>query len=91
MRSTRIAILGLATVMMTTAPAFAQLLIACVNTKNGGMRLVGSVANCNASEEAAVSWNVVGLEGPQGEAGADGEPGPPGPPGPPFCSTSKSG
>jgi hypothetical protein len=68
-------------VALLAAPTAAQQLIACVNTKNGGMRLVGSPADCNASKETAVSWNVVGPEGPQGD---QGEPGPQGPPGPPL-------
>ena len=62
-----------------TAVAQAQVLLACVNTKNGGMRLVASPADCNTSKEAAVSWNVVGPEGPQGDPGAEGPQGPPGP------------
>jgi hypothetical protein len=59
----------LAAIMLTTAPAFAQQLIACVNTKNGGMRLVGSAADCNPSKETAVAWNVVGPQGTQGDPG----------------------
>jgi hypothetical protein len=66
MRPTHIGILGLAAMLLAT-PAFAQQLIACVNTKNGGMRLVASPADCNASKETAVSWNVVGPQGPPGE------------------------
>jgi hypothetical protein len=70
-------------------PARAQELFACVTTKTGSLRMVASPAECNATRETAVSWNMVGPQGPQGPAGpqgAQGQQGPQGPegePGPP--------
>jgi len=64
------------------SPARAQELFACVSTKSGSLRMVASPADCIASRETAVSWNVVGPQGPPGEQGPPGPEGPPGPPGP---------
>jgi len=51
-----------------------NVLEACINPGNGGMRLVDAATQCH-NNETRVSWNIVGPQGPQGD------PGPPGPKG----------
>jgi hypothetical protein len=62
-----------------------NVLEACINPGNGGMRLVDAAEACH-NNETRVQWNVVGPAGPPGPPGPTGPPGPPGPSsgGPPF-------
>jgi hypothetical protein len=57
-----------------------NLIQACYNNTNGGLRRVNTPANCK-NHETPISWNVAGPPGPQGPAGAQGPVGPPGPAG----------
>ncbi|HKR64684.1 MAG TPA: hypothetical protein VJZ00_13210 [Thermoanaerobaculia bacterium] len=81
--------LVLAFLLVTAAPLAAQVLDACVNKGNGGMRLVAATASC-LPNESRVQWNITGPAGPQGPEGPAGPAGPPGPAGtdsvngPPF-------
>lgn len=77
----RRASLGFALLVLTAAPLAAQVLDACINNGNGGMRLVAADAACH-SNETRVQWNVTGPAGPAGPAGVAGPAGPVGPPGP---------
>lgn len=74
--------LGLVLLLMTAVPLAAQVLDACINKGNGGMRLVAATAAC-LPNESRVQWNVTGPAGPAGANGADGAAGPAGPAGPP--------
>ena len=47
-----------------------QELFACVRAANGNIRMVASPSECKARSETAVSWNVVGPEGPAGPPGS---------------------
>lgn len=62
----------------STSPT--QTLTAC-ELHSGLLRLVGSPANCSASE-TVVQWNVQGPQGPAGPTGPTGATGPQGPAGP---------
>lgn len=81
--------LSLLVLLIGSVPLSAQVLEACVNKGNGGVRLVASTAVCHANE-TRVQWNVTGPAGPPGPAGEQGPAGPPGPAGegasngPPF-------
>lgn len=77
----RRASLVLVFLLMAAAPLAAQVLEACINKGNGGMRLVAAGALCHANE-TRVQWNVTGPAGPPGADGADGADGAPGPAGP---------
>lgn len=74
---------------MAAAPLAAEVLEACINKGNGGMRLVAADAACHANE-TRIQWNVTGPAGPAGPAGPEGPAGPAGPAGedasngPPF-------
>ena len=59
----------------------AEVLYACLNTGNGGVRIVGATEECRATE-TRVQWNIVGSTGPQGERGPQGATGAIGPTGP---------
>ncbi len=63
-----------------------NVLEACINPGNGGMRLVDAAEACH-NNETRVEWNVVGPAGPPGPVGPPGPTGPPGPPGPPGASS----
>lgn len=54
---------------------------ACVDRKNGQVRIVGDSDGCRRHEDVR-EWNTEGASGPQGEAGPAGPPGEPGPAGP---------
>ncbi len=58
-----------------------SLIHACVLTRIGLVRIVGSDESCRPSE-TALDWNIQGPAGPQGETGPQGEQGPKGDPGP---------
>lgn len=69
----------------------AQVITACVDQKEGYLRVIDASEACR-SGETRLTWNQVGPAGPQGEPGPPGAPGPqgapgvagePGPPGPP--------
>lgn len=62
----------------TSAP---DVLEACINPGNGGMRLVASGVACH-NNETRVEWNVTGPAGPPGPVGPAGPAGPIGPIGP---------
>jgi hypothetical protein len=56
-----------------------DVMYACIQKKNGQMRIVGDAGDCRVSE-IAVIWNVIGPQGPQGvPTGATGSQGPIGP------------
>jgi TolB protein len=62
-----------------------EVICACVAADDGAVRLVAQGEACRA-DEVAVTWGVVGLQGPPGDpgpAGPRGEPGYDGLPGPP--------
>lgn len=63
------------------AGANAQTINACMNKRNGALRVVADPAQCKRSE-TFISWNQVVAAGPQGPAGPQGEQGLQGPPGP---------
>jgi hypothetical protein len=69
-------------VALAAGAAHAQELIACVNTKKGTLRMVGSAGECKPSKETAVSWSITGSQGEQGPPGPDGPQGAQGPTGP---------
>jgi hypothetical protein len=56
---------------------------ACVNNGSGTIRIVSPLAVCSGND-IPITWNAVGVEGPegpQGEPGPKGDTGPQGPPG----------
>lgn len=55
-----------------------EVIVACVHTENGTLRLVEDADACT-KKERAIQWNQVG---PQGEVGPEGPMGPQGPAGP---------
>lgn len=86
---------ALAAALLITPVEAADTLFACFPNDGGRVRIVGSLAECTASEEG-VSWNVQGPEGPQGPAGPagptgmTGATGPAGPQGEPAGVTQES-
>lgn len=67
MRST----LGILALLFLPIGAEAAVIEACVNTGNGGLRLVASTTVCHANE-TRVTWNTEGPAGPAGPAGPQG-------------------
>lgn len=61
--------------------ASAEVVIACKHKTNGKLRMIDDAVLCTKSE-VAISWNTVGVPGPEGPQGADGTDGPQGPAGP---------
>jgi len=61
--------------------ASAEVTIACKHKTNGKLRVVDDAVLCTQSE-VAISWNAVGLPGPEGPQGPEGPEGPQGPAGP---------
>ena len=61
--------------------ASAEVVIACKHKTNGKLRMIDDAVLCTKSE-VAISWNTVGVPGPEGPQGADGPEGPVGPAGP---------
>ena len=74
------ALLGLVPIvkLATSSP---NVLEACINGGNGGMRLVDSSTACH-NNETRVSWDITGPAGPPGPTGATGATGATGPAGP---------
>ncbi len=58
------------------------LIHACVNNRNGAVRIIGASAICDASRETALDWGIQGPKGDKGNAGDVGPAGPQGPMGP---------
>lgn len=85
-RRTGIACFALLALVLLLVPvvrhvaAGSNVLEACINPGNGGMRLVDSGTPCHANE-TRVQWNVEGPQGPQGPIGPQGPAGPQGPQG----------
>ena len=69
---------GLWLSLILSSPASAQVVIACVSSSNGTLRIVANQIECKANDRT-LQWNVAG---PQGAAGAQGPQGPAGAPGP---------
>jgi hypothetical protein len=66
--------------LLTAASADTQTINACFNNNTGGVRLVGSPADCRQNE-SFVTWNTSGAPGPTGATGPAGPTGPQGAPG----------
>ena len=47
-------------------------ILACVDSKSGAVRVVGSPLECDAAKESLLAWNAEGAEGPEGPAGLQG-------------------
>lgn len=80
---TLVAILVLGTPMAVSSfvsAASGDVIVACVNEKNGGIYIVDSGTECK-NNEAVLTWNIEGPQGPQGPEGPEGPQGPEGPPG----------
>jgi len=74
-----LAVLAVPIVNYASGPS--DVLEACINPGNGGMRLVDANTPCH-NNETRVQWNVTGPQGPQGPQGPIGPQGPVGPQGP---------
>jgi hypothetical protein len=81
MRLGALAFFAVVFLLVLAVPADAQVLEACINRGNGGVRIVDATTLCHASE-TRVQWNQVGPQGPAGPAGPAGPVGPAGPQGP---------
>lgn len=57
------------------------LIHACVNNRNGAVRIIGASAACDASKETALDWGIQGPKGDKGDVGPMGPQGPQGEPG----------
>jgi hypothetical protein len=57
------------------------LIHACVNTRNGSLRIVSATTTCDA-RETALDWGIQGPKGDKGDIGGVGPAGPQGPQGP---------
>lgn len=70
----------LAILVVTSLQSLAEenVIYGCANKTNGQLRVVSSPNECR-QPEVAISWNVVGPQGPQGEIGPQGETGLQGP------------
>jgi hypothetical protein len=73
-----LAILAVPIAHLASGPS--NVLEACINPGNGGMRLVDAGTPCH-NNETRVSWNITGPQGPQGPQGPVGPQGPTGPTG----------
>ena len=62
-----LAVLAVPIAHLASGPS--NVLEACVNPGNGGMRLVDSNTPCH-NNETRVQWNIMGPQGPQGPQGA---------------------
>lgn len=72
---------ALASVALSTPiTSSADVVIACMNKTNGGVRVVTDAVQCQNSE-VPISWNAEGLPGPAGPTGPAGPAGPTGPTG----------
>lgn len=91
MAGSRISLLLFLIGVSIEAPVSAQVINACVDNKQGTLRIVPTSA-CKSSE-SPLSWNQAGPQGPQGIAGVAGTMGPPGPAGPqgPIGSAGPAG
>jgi hypothetical protein len=70
-------IAGAVLLVLSPLPVRAQqsdVLYACLNPGNGGVRVVAASETCR-STEVKVQWNVTGVAGPQGPQGPQGVPG----------------
>jgi hypothetical protein len=75
-----VVLIGMSGVMYVSAHGGDTALIhACVNNRNGAVRIVGANTACDASKETALDW---GIQGPKGDKGDTGDVGPMGPQGP---------
>ena len=75
-----VGLFGMSSVMYVSAHGGDVTLIhACVNNRNGAVRIVGASATCDTSKETALDW---GIQGPKGDKGDTGDVGPMGPVGP---------
>jgi hypothetical protein len=85
-RRTGLACFGILVITLLVVPIALRaanttnVLEACINPGNGGMRLVDSSEACH-NNETRVQWNVTGPPGPTGPMGPTGETGPAGPTG----------
>lgn len=70
-----LAVLAVPIVNFASGPS--NVLEACINPGNGGMRLVDSNTPCH-NNETRVQWNITGPQGPQGPQGPVGPQGPQG-------------
>lgn len=67
--------------LVSGAVSSPNVLEACINPGNGGMRLVDATTPCH-NNETRVQWNIIGPQGPQGPVGPAGPQGATGPAGP---------
>lgn len=72
-----------AAVTASAAPGDDTVVRACRDLKDGGVRLVDTLTECDDKQEAGVTWARVGPAGPPGPPGEPGEAGPAGPQGEP--------
>src|SRR5262245_8873823 len=72
-----------AAVLLTEVSSYGQtgVIFACITRETGSIRIVSTAGQCK-SNEAAISWNQVGPQGPAGPTGAPGPTGTAGPAGP---------
>jgi len=63
---------------VTSIHTSAQEIYGCVSKRDGKLRIVSDLRQCNAKRETSIAWNQVG---PQGEKGDKGDPGNQGPKG----------
>ena len=74
-----VGLFGMSGVMYVSAHGGDVTLIhACVNNRNGAVRIVGASATCDASKETALDWGIQGPKGDKGDTGPMGLQGPAG-------------
>lgn len=78
------AVVGLAGVAVVSAsiPDASGVIHGCYRTNNGTLRIIDSASQTCAGNEAALTWNQTGPQGPAGATGPQGPAGPQGPQGP---------
>ena len=81
MLRTLLVVTSLIALTLTAVPCFSQnsVIYACITKSAGQVRIVSTASQCK-SNEASISWNIAGQqgpEGPQGPQGIQGEPGVP--------------
>lgn len=62
-------------VAFASIPDSAGVIHGCIKTQSGQLRVIDTATEQCLPSETAISWNQVGLQGPQGPAGSQGPPG----------------
>jgi len=84
-----VVLLGMSGVVYVSAHGGDVTLIhACVNNRNGAVRIISASGSCDATRETALDWNIQGPKGDTGPQGAQGPAGPMGPQGPAGTGTN---